>query len=190
MDHLGYGTVDAPPIEYGPEYFEHYRRLDDSSMGARLTAARVEMVRRHWAGEIIDIGIGGGRFVVEAGASGYDINPSAIDWLLSAGKYANPYHQEVDAMTLWDSLEHIADPAALLSRVRRWLFVSMPIYRDREHCLASKHFKPGEHIWYFTDAGFVRWSAGLGFHLCERNVIESLIGRDGIVSYAFRRVRG
>lgn len=91
---------------------------------------------------------------------------------------------------MWDSLEHIADPAALLARVRQWLFVSMPIYRDREHCLASKHFKPGEHIWYFTDAGFIRWASGLGFDLRERNRIESSIGREDVVSYSFRRADG
>lgn len=187
----GYGICDAPPIEYGESYFAHYRELDATTMGAELTAARIAMVRRHYrAGSVIDVGIGGGRFVTESGSCGYDINPEAVQWLRSIGRFENPYNEQAYALTMWDSLEHIPDAEALLSRAGLFAFVSMPVYRDKAHCLASKHFKPGEHFWYFTDSGFVRWAKRIGFDLVERNLAESKIGRDGIVSYALRRIYG
>ena len=63
----------------------------------------------------------------------------------------------------------------------------MPIYRDQAHCLASKHFKPGEHLHYWTREGLLLWMGRLGFVCIEHNDAESRIGREGIESFAFRR---
>ena len=64
----------------------------------------------------------------------------------------------------------------------------MPIYEDSRHCLKSKHFKPGEHLHYFTHDGLLLWFEQQGFACVEHNDIESQLGREGITSYAFRRV--
>ena len=107
-------------------------------------------------------------------------------WLHANGRYKHP-NFGWPAMTFWDSLEHIPDPEAALKNVGDWAFVSMPIYKDQADCLKSKHFKPGEHIWFFTDWGFIDWMDRQGFEMMERNDIESKLGREGILSYAFRR---
>jgi len=188
LPELGYGYHTREPIDYGGDYWDEYRRRDASPMGEKLTLARQSFSRGFWEGEIVDIGIGGGRFVVDANALGYDINPQAIDWLRAHGRFRDPYTSPVDAITCWDSLEHIPDPDALLIQVRRWLFVSLPIFEDAEHCLNSRHYKPGEHIWYFTHGGIIQWCADRGFEFVASTDVESVIGRDGIRSYAFRRV--
>lgn len=185
-EELGMGWHGRKPMDYEGAYFAKYQELDATPMGEALTRARVEMVRRHFTGQVLDIGIGGGRFVEESGGFGFDVNPEALQWLEANGCYKNPYFGW-DAMSFWDSLEHIPDPELVLRSVGDWAFVSMPIYKDQADCLKSKHFKPGEHIWFFTDWGFIDWMDRQGFEMMERNDIESKLGREGILSYAFRR---
>ena len=185
-EELGMGWHGRKPMDYEGAYFAKYQELDATPMGEALTRARVDMVRRHFTGQVLDIGIGGGRFVEESGGFGFDVNPEALAWLHANGRYKHP-NFGWPAMTFWDSLEHIPDPEAALKNVGDWAFVSMPIYKDQADCLKSKHFKPGEHIWFFTDWGFIDWMDRQGFEMMERNDIESKLGREGILSYAFRR---
>ncbi len=186
----GYGFDSTPPMTYsGNGYFEKYRQLDTSPMGVDLTQARSDLVSEWYKGDdIIDIGIGGGLFCITHGAYGYDVSEEAVDWLTINGMYRDPYLHGADALTFWDSLEHIPDPAAIVAKARRWVFVSMPIYMSKRHCLASKHYKPGEHLHYWTHAGLTTWFAERGFVCMECNDAETQIGREGILSYAFKRI--
>lgn len=186
-EELGMGYHPRPPMNYSGPYFEKYQALDATPMGAALTAARVAMVKRHYAGGVVDVGIGGGRFVLDADGWGYDVNAEAVTWLKAGERFFDIYAHGTEAISCWDSLEHIPEPEKLLCQVGEWVFVSMPVYLDAKHCLSSKHFKPGEHLWFFTEWGFVAWMSKNGFELVERNDLESRIGREGIVSYAFRR---
>ena len=186
-DELGMGWHGRPPMSYSGPYFAKYQQLDATPMGGALTQARLELVRRHFAGQVVDIGIGGGRFVSEAGAMGFDVNAEAVAWLKAQGRYYDPYQHHAEAVTCWDSLEHIPEPEKLLDHVREWLFVSMPIYEGQAHCLQSKHYKPGEHIWYWTLPGLIDWMERHGFALVEMNQAESELGREGITNFAFRR---
>ena len=186
-EELGMGYHPRPPMDYSGPYFEKYQALDATQMGEELTRARVALVKRHFAGQVVDIGIGGGRFVVDADCWGYDVNTEAVAWLRARERFFDPYINAVEAITCWDSLEHIPEPEKLIAQVGEWVFVSMPIYQSAKQCLTSKHFKPGEHLWFFTDPGLVGWMSRQGFELAERNDIESRIGREEIVTYAFRR---
>ena len=175
-------------MEYSGDYFAKYQALDATPMGAALTAARVELVRKYTnPRHLVDIGIGGGRYKAEAGCRGFDVSDEACKWL--GLDYLDPYAQPVKGVTCWDSLEHIAEPEKLLAQVTEWLFVSMPIYDGPEDVLRSKHYKPGEHIHYWTLHGFVRWCDGQGFAFQEANQAETELGREGITSFVFRRFR-
>lgn len=189
---LGYGWHTGPTICYDGNYFENYRRLDATPMGKALTKARVDLVAKHCPeGMVVDIGIGGGRFVEDCRAMGYDVCPHARSWLKDVGRFCDPYEntgRTIEAVTCWDSLEHIPEPEKLLERVGGWLFVSMPIYADLPGVLSSKHYKPGEHLHYWTLQGFVQWCEGQGFELIEINHAETELGREGITSFAFKRV--
>ena len=188
LPELGFGYHTRPPIDYASDYWDEYRRRDESPMDEKLTLARGSFVRGFWDGELVDIGIGGGRFCEDANCFGFDINPRAVEWLQQCDRFRDPYATPVDAITCWDSLEHIPQPDALLEQVRKWLFVSLPIFEDAEHCLQSRHYKPGEHLWYFTHGGIIQWCADRGFDLITSTDIESRLGRDGIRTYAFRRI--
>ncbi|HEJ9974873.1 TPA: methyltransferase domain-containing protein [Pseudomonas aeruginosa] len=188
-EELGMGFHPRPPMDYSGPYFEKYQALDATPMGAALTTARVDMVRRHFDGEVLDVGIGGGRFVIESGGNGFDVNEEAVQWLKSRNAYADPY-KGVAAITCWDSLEHVPDPEALVRSVGEWVFVSMPVYKDQTDCLKSKHFKPGEHLHYWSVRGLIGWFAKMNFGCVEINERESDLGREGITSFAFRRFHG
>lgn len=188
-EELGMGFHPRPPMDYSGPYFEKYQALDATPMGAALTAARVDMVQRHFDGEVLDVGIGGGRFVIESGGNGFDVNEEAVQWLKSRNAYADPY-KGVAAITCWDSLEHVPDPEALVRSVGEWVFVSMPVYKDQADCLKSKHFKPGEHLHYWSVRGLIGWFAKINFGCVEINERESDLGREGITSFAFRRFHG
>lgn len=189
----GIGLVPyVAPDLYDGNYWQHYRELDQTDMGRQLTAARISFVKRiHKSGTLTDVGIGGGRFVLDANAAGFsanglDINTAAKDWLEMMGFDALTGAGIHKTLTFWDSLEHMPDPSALLSHADL-VFISIPIFRDLSHVLDSKHYKPGEHVWYFTHEGLVRYMWRHGFSMIEMNFNEMDIGREGINSYAFRR---
>lgn len=185
----GYGWHSSPPMQYSGAYFAHYQELDETPMGEALTKARLELVERYTqASAGVDIGIGGGRYVKESWGGGYDVCEDAVKWLRQLVAYIDPYAAPVSHVTCWDSLEHIPEPEKLLSQVRDWLFVSLPTFENAQEVLASKHYKPSEHIWYFSIVGFVGWCAEQGFECVEINHAEVELGREGITSFAFKRV--
>jgi methyltransferase family protein len=186
----GCGYYPVPPAvnTYDGAYFDKYKAYADTDMGRRLNAARLALVNRHYAGHLVDIGIGCGSFVADRpNTHGYDVNVKAIEWLNHRHLWWNPYTRNCRAASMWDVLEHISDFPMLLDCVREWLFVSLPVFSGPDHVLASKHYRKDEHFWYFTINGFTRLMNGLGWDTVEVNGEETEIGRDCIASFAFRR---
>jgi hypothetical protein len=186
---LGFYPVVEQP--YNHDYWERYRLMDKTIVGAKLTKMRVELVRKYVSTRVpvLDIGIGGGRFVDECfNSQGFDINPEAVAWLTNRKIYRDPYASaRVDSMSFWDSLEHIHDPLPLLAKITGHVFVSLPIFTGPEHVLQSKHFRRDEHCWYFTTIGFVNFMNDAGFDCLERNTMEQDAGREGIETFVFLR---
>lgn len=183
----GQGFHSRPAMLYGGEYFAHYQKLDETKMGGLLTQARVALVEKYMPDNYpVDIGIGGGRFVTELGCYGFDVCPDAVSWL--GDSFRDPYAEPVVAITCWDSLEHIPEPEKLLAQVTDWLFVSLPTCETESEWLNSKHMKPGEHLHFWSIQGFVSWCSELGFECYEINRAETELGREGITSFAFKRV--
>ena len=154
--------------------------------------ARFNFVEQHYRGALIDVGIGSGAFIElrrdrRRTTYGYDVNPAAIAWLEERALLVDPYLVSFDAATLWDVLEHLPDFQSLLANVSEWLFLSLPIFRDAEHALRSKHFKPDEHCWFFTRDGLVTAMKMCGFALVTESAIETELGREDIGTFAFRR---
>jgi hypothetical protein len=185
---IGWYPVEESP--YDSAYWERYRRMDETEIGRKLTESRIHWVMTFYRGPLCDIGIGGGRFVAEYGATGFDVNQDAATWLRVRRAWRNPYEEAVDAVSFWDSLEHIHDPSPLLRNVRSWVFMSLPVFEGPEHVLRSKHFRKDEHCWYFTERGLVDFMREHGFELVGNSVMEQLAGREDIRSYAFHRVNG
>lgn len=177
---------------YDLSYWENYRRLDITSAGKELTRLRMELVGAYFGSGVVvvDVGIGGGRFVSERPRTmGFDVNPTAVAWLKANRLWLDPYStaNRVPGATFWDSFEHIHDPYALLDKVGEFVFMSLPIFENMEHVLRSKHFKKTEHCWYFTELGLLWFMAGAGFELRHADNREESVGREGIGSFVFQR---
>ena len=190
---VGYYPVKDGIEPYNQHYFDRFGEQAQSDIGKKLMRARCAMVERHYQSELLDIGIGSGAFIEErqnwrGETYGYDVNPAGVEWLKSRNLYRDPFAKNYPAMSFWDVLEHIEDFRALLERIRRYLFVSLPIFKNGEHACKSKHFRPDEHYWYFTSDGFVNVIQSIGFKLIEENNIETQLGRVDIGSFAFERV--
>ena len=186
---LGMGYHPQEPMSYEDDYWEKYIEYDKTEMGAKLTEVRCRLVNQHTtADDLVDIGIGGGLFVRTMDCCGYDINKKANEWLLNVGRYRNPHIRPVKAITCWDSLEHIPNPIPLLNNVKEWVFVSIPVFDNGEQVTSSKHYRPGEHIWYWTHAGFVTYMYHNGFKMVSCSMEETKLGREDINSYAFKRI--
>lgn len=190
LPELGMGRLKVTEAPYDEAYFEKYQQYAKTPMGVAITAARVDLVRRYTDRHVVDVGIGCGAFI-EARMGwtwGYDVNPEGVRWLHAHGRWCDPYERSVEAVSLWDVLEHIPDPAALLRNVRQFVFVSLPIVPgDGPPALDWKHLRRDEHCWYWTRSGFERWMAGHGFELCTHNRMEELLGREDIGTFVFRR---
>lgn len=175
---------------YDRGYWEEYRRRASTTIGYALNKARIEMVARYQIDtmDLIDIGIGSGAFVEEYPCWGYDINPHAYAWLMDVNRYMEPKQARGKiSMTFWDSLEHIPDPKPLLDLITDYAFVSTPIYPNLHTLQKSKHYKPNEHVWYFTHEGIIQFMKAHGFLFLECNDIETRLGRESIGSYVFAR---
>ena len=189
---IGYYPVEAGHAPYDQDYFDSFDRNAQTELGRALMQARVNFVERHYRGTLIDVGIGSGAFVElrnQRGRStyGYDVNPAGLAWLEQRMLLVDPHLVSFDAVTLWDVLEHIPDFQSLLANVREWVFLSLPIFRDAEHALRSKHFKPEEHYWFFSRDGLVFAMDLCGFALVSENTMETDLGREDIGTFAFRR---
>lgn len=186
------GTIEKPI--YDLEYFKKYQEYDKTACGIMLCQWRRHFVRTITRSPILDIGIGAGGFMIAMGNSckGYDVNPYTKKMLLESAKWLDPYHQtnrSIPAMTFWDSIEHIQYPEKLLEKGSGFVFVSLPIFVNEFHCRASKHFRPGEHLWYWTREGFVSWMLEQGWLLIDYSQFEIDAGREDIGSFAFSRFK-
>ncbi|TNV14915.1 class I SAM-dependent methyltransferase [Buttiauxella sp. B2] len=189
LPELGMGRYPvAGSRPYDADYFTRYQDMAETSMGQQLTAARIQLVSRHYQGSVLDVGIGSGQFVnCYPGALGFDVNPAGVAWLHERNAYADLYANRWRALTMWDVLEHIDEPELAVQQATEFIFVSLPVFDSAEHIVSSRHYRKDEHIWYWTHDGLIKWFAEQGFSMVEHNTCESMLGREGIGSYAFKR---
>lgn len=188
---VAYQRDMTPSASYDADYFDKCAGYEGSEIAAAINAARIALVARHYAGRVCDIGVGSGAFVASRPDTvGFDVNPRAVEWLRSRGLWAAPGNNFC-AYTFWDVIEHLPTPVDYLGLVplQGLVFVSLPIFDDLRAIRTSRHYRPGEHLYYFTDQGFRNWMGLHGFALLETNTAETDAGRDSIRSYAFKRAR-
>jgi hypothetical protein len=178
---------------YNEKMFHILAKRDKTPMGVALNKFRLNLTRRYSnGGKLLDIGVGAATFVrLHGDCLGFDINPYAINMLKKWGLWFDPYKDSfraarIGGVTFFDSFEHIENPLRILNRLTsQFVFISIPIFRDKRHMLASKHFKPGEHVWHFTRRQFIEYVGG--FKIIEELNDETDIGREDIKTFVMRR---
>lgn len=178
---------DMQTIKYNGSYFDKCANYRGTEIAEKINKARVSLVRRHTESTVLDIGIGSGEFIESIGnAYGFDINDAAVRWLEERGLYRGDL-ENFHAFTFWDVLEHIENPGEYFNRIRGYVFCSLPIFDSLDEIRESKHYRPNEHLYYFTLDGFAFWMECYGFRCLETNNCETQAGRDSIRSFAFFR---
>jgi len=188
-NNLGIGYLHSAGYDYGEEYWGKCRGFL-TDLGTQLSIARSDFVKKNIStfDNLCDVGIGSGQFVEMTNCKGYNVNTFAKEWLNEHGKYADVYTVTFDALSFWDVLEHIDNPTELLIKTNN-IFVSIPVYKDVYSCLSSKHLRPGEHIWHFTDIGIKNFMSYYGFDCKDSSNFETDLGREDIRTYYFSKVK-
>ena len=194
----GYAFEDGEPMVYADSYFDRYSRMAETPIGKALNNFRSSLVSKY-CDSIIDIGIGDGAFLKKfpGRGLGYDVCEKAENWLKSQNRWADPYESfpDVEAISFWDSLEHIKDPTLILDKIPHdaFVFFSLPIFSDITKITESKHYRPWgegggtEHYHYFNKEGFVEFLKLSGFEIIEILDEEMKIGREDILTFVAKK---
>ena len=201
------------------EYRERY--FKDRHNFAAWARAKLKLIERYKPGKgrLLDVGCSYGVFVEEAGkrgwdASGCEMNP--VTGAHSRARFGEKVHvggadgmpfpvDSFDVITLWDVIEHQADPAAFLKMLSRYLkadgllFLQMPNFDSYISGLKKARWDwltPGDHRYFFTSDTLARTAAAAGFVQIHhetweptRYFIDSLIGlgeRSGFLAKLYR----
>jgi len=123
IERLGIGYMESDGYSYDKDYWETYIKYSHSSIGTELTKQRAEFVIKNGGNfsNLCDVGVGSGQFVDTVKCAGTDINPFAIAWLKEHKYYTDKPENSI-FLTLWDVIEHIDDPRALLKNAEMVLF--------------------------------------------------------------------
>lgn len=185
--------------DYGKPYFDEYMVRGNSIPGIVLNTLRVNLAKKYAKELMLDVGCGAGSFIKYMWSDnsikvyGYDVNEYSVKWLNSKNIYYDinilPGTQ-FDCVTFFDSFEHIREHNPMLNKFRKgcYAILSMPIFATTDSAKRSKHYKPGEHLWYFTDYGIIEHMERMKWHFVERTDIEVRAGREGVQSYVFVNV--
>lgn len=188
-DGVAYQADQSNLVAYDRAYYDKCAGYEGQEIERLITQARIDLVARHYSGEVLDIGIGSGAFIkARPQTYGFDVNPVATEWLRRNDLWS-PSIGTFGAVTFWDVLEHVPDPSRYLNLIGGLVFASIPVFDDLRTIRKSKHYRPGEHLYYWTEHGFCDWMTAHGFLLLESNDDETRAGRDSIQSFAFKRVR-
>jgi hypothetical protein len=117
-------------------------------------------------GPLLDVGFGTGSFVRRAVRAGWDaygleVNPEPCSGVRALSLAEALTASRWRVVTFFDSLEHheSLDDVRKLTEVTDWLFISSPLpppwFPQRR---SWKHFKPGEHHFYFGQPWSYEWA--------------------------------
>lgn len=186
----GWWYYPVTDFVYDESYIKKYEGYAVTEMGRLLLEERLKILSPY--SKVLDVGVGSGEIVYHKPfTKGFDVNPSMIKQLKNNNEWLDPYVDdigELDAISFFDSFEHIDKPQDLLIRIStQALVIAMPIYKNREDLLNSKHFRPDEHFHYFTFAGFLEYMSLYGFECQSISDIECRLGRESIYTFVFKK---
>lgn len=192
---IAYQKDMTKSVSYDKEYYENYVNREGTEIAKALNKARVDIVDKYCGNhEVLDIGIGSGEFIKSRRGMtyGYDINPYGVVWLKDRYKFIDPWESIpafIRGITLWDTIEHMPEPSKFLALIPKnvYVFLSLPMFDNVREIRTNKHYKPNEHYYYYSPAGFAQFVQDAGFDVIEHNNQETVAGRSQIETFVIRR---
>ena len=186
----------AGRVSYDVPYLEKVMAYENTTIAKAVNAGRCALLAKHADPKcrLLDMGSGTGAFVRAARSAGYmesfgfEVIPNAARDLVDARLWSDNI-PHFDCITFWDTLEHMEDPGTKLAAIKRGgvALISVPIFDDLRKIRESKHYRPGEHLYYWTRQGLINWAKLYDFRLLEESAHEIEAGRESIGAFAFRR---
>jgi hypothetical protein len=153
-------------MQYNAAYAHQY----DSLPSREMAALRWRFIQQHLdlplGSRVLDIGYGNGAFLKfgrSAGMEIYGIDVHNEDFGIPTVTYDTPI--EYDLICFFDSLEHFSRFDQPRSLRARHVMVSIPNAPSFLLCnpTAWRHYKPGEHLHYFSSRSLDRFMREWGF---------------------------
>lgn len=211
----GFGWTAPTPSEeetaafYPSNYFGDVKQTLEDYLSGRLSGTRswrgstekVQLVERYVRnGRILDIGCGDGKFLWALNqkrwdATGIDTLPETLSLvqaripslrLIEGNIYSNALpERSFDVLTMWHVLEHLADPAAILSRAGAllrpggWLFISLPRFDSLQASIFRSHWYAFDdvprHLYHFSKPALDRLLRAAGFEIRRHLLFSRLV---------------
>jgi 2-polyprenyl-3-methyl-5-hydroxy-6-metoxy-1,4-benzoquinol methylase len=138
---VAYQRSMAKLVRYDEDYFRKVKTYDGTSIGQAVNAGRCALIARHLpiGSKVLDYGSGSGAFIRDADVAGfktfgYDVMLEAVAWLEIRRKLSTDLNF-FDAVTLWDTIEHLDMPEHLVLRHIRpnsYVFASIPVFEKNQ----------------------------------------------------------
>lgn len=168
---------------YNLKYYENMLRLYSKS-AEMISKIRWDFVKETDAKLVLDYGSGCGWFRAFA-PEGITVDSFDIGLYPQTGIN----HKEYDLVTFWDVLEHIPNFRSIEPVLNscKWAALTIPIKPEFVDLKDWKHFKPNEHLHYFTIETLVILFENYGFKLNNSGTPECP-PREDVISFLFERV--
>ena len=172
-------------IEYDVDYYYNLLRIhaDTARMICKIRWDFIEENINEKMIQVLDYGCGVG--FMKAFAPKYAlVDTFDIMPVPQTGLRTDSY----DLVMLYDVLEHIPDFTEIhnILKMASFVVLSVPMKPGNIPWKAYKHFKPGEHLHYFTHSLLVHIFSTLGFKLVKRGIPECP-PREFVYTYLFKR---
>lgn len=151
---------DAVPFVYDEKYVSVYDTPKYKKQSRRLQSIRVAFVKASHGSRVeslLDYGYGNGDFLKIAAkrfelVRGFDITGIEVEGIQTS----TILDSDVDVITFWDSLEHVADLTFLKDLQCQTVVISLPFchFHDRGKEWFDtnyRHRKPNEHLHHFDE---------------------------------------
>ena len=192
---MNVGYYDVDPDTSKPDYFSIYVEYAKTPMGIGINNFRTKLVNKYIGNDpILDFGCSCGSFIQtrnkihDHSSFGYDVQSTAVKYLQNEGLYLDPFSEDyIENISFWDSLEHLKHFDVVIKKVHKFVFLTIPIVKDMQHALISKHLKVKEHYWHFTEQGLIYVMNLLGFKFVAKDDTECTLGREDVLTFVFRK---
>lgn len=182
------------PIEYGKKYLETYKGRPTLEL-SWVRLAFLYIYKKD--GRILDIGYGDGEFIRQGSRAGftvlgYDAHMDEIG--VPVVKSLEP--GVFDIVTMFDSFEHMPDLNEPFKVAPSLFVVTVPWLPEGvmdENIRTWRHYKPNEHLHYFTEKSLRAVFSRHGYGMETREPIEDLIRKNpqaspNTMTFVFRRI--
>ena len=177
-------------IEYDADYYYNLLKIHTDT-ARKIVDIRYQFIRENILSEnampdttVLDYGCGVGFMKALAPEWIHQVDTFDVMPVPMTGITRDKY----DIITMYDVLEHIPDftEVAPVLKKGKFVVVTVPVKPDNVAWAEYKHFKPGEHLHYFTDDLIEHLFDHMGFYLkCVGN--PECPPREYVKTYVFTK---